>query len=113
MRLPWSLRSSSQPFRGRADSRLPLYPIAPDNLEEPLALELPQAAPTNPMEYLGDVYLYFIAQSTKSVRCDQKESRSEAIADSRKQNCPETELIVGFDKNIGRNNPDERLHRLW
>jgi hypothetical protein len=66
------------------------------------------------MEYFGGVYLYFIAFPAESVRCDQKKSRSEAIADSRKRNCPETEPIAGFDRKYGRNggmNLDERLHR--
>jgi hypothetical protein len=50
------------------------------------------------MEYFGGVYLYFIAYPAKSVRFDQKESRSEAIADSGKRNCPEKEPVAGFER---------------
>jgi hypothetical protein len=54
------------------------------------------------MECFGDVYLYSIAYPAKSVRFDQKESRSEAIADSGKRNCPEMEPVAGFDKKYRR-----------
>jgi hypothetical protein len=51
---------------------------------------------------LGGVYLYFIAHPAKSVRRNRKKSMNEAIADSRKRNCPETELIAGFDRKYRR-----------
>ena len=64
---------------------------------------------------MGGVYLYFIANPAKSVRCEQKESRSEAIADSRKRNCPEMEPVAGFDRKYREKwgmKTEERLHRL-
>jgi hypothetical protein len=56
-------------------SHVPSTNLEPSNCRKPRR--------RTPWSTLGGVYLYFIAYSAKSVRCERKESRSEAIADSR------------------------------
>jgi hypothetical protein len=117
-------RISPYPHSPPAAGPIPVFPLIPmrqtiSKSHEPSTSHEPsncrKPGRRTPWSTLGGVYLYFIAYPTKSVRCDQKKSRSEAIADSRKRNCSEMEPVAGFDRKYrryGGMNPDERLHRM-